>query len=100
MAVAGVARMGWEGRLSEVIDVKISLRNNSLKRKCFPPVFSSKCWIHLQMLEAPTCLHAVGQGALAVECRSYTLECVSCAVLGAMMIRDDDRDDEVSDIQV
>ena len=22
-----------------------------------------------QMLEAPTCLHAVGQGALAVECR-------------------------------
>ena len=23
----------------------------------------------IQMLEAPTCLHAVGQGALAVECR-------------------------------
>merc|ERR1719189_2717182 len=35
LAVAGVVRMGWEGRLSE-------------------------------MLEAPTCLHAVGQGALAV----------------------------------
>ena len=47
-----------------------------------PLVFSSKCCIHLQMLEAPTCLHAVGQGALAVECRS----CVSCAVLGVMVI--------------
>ena len=28
-----------------------------------------KNWTHLQLLEAPTCLHAVGQGALAVECR-------------------------------
>jgi len=43
LAVAGVVRMGWEGRLSE-------------------------------MLEAPTCLHAVGQGALAVECRSEDRE--------------------------
>ena len=51
-----------------------------------PLVFSSKCCIHLQMLEAPTCLHAVGQGALAVECRSHTLECVLGAVLGVMMI--------------
>jgi hydroxymethylbilane synthase len=62
LAAAGVIRMGWREKIGQF--VQQTNKNN-------PPHQQQLTYIlYARLLNDDTCLHAVGQGSVAIECRA------------------------------